>query len=155
MPTSAVPAAVDALVDILDASEDLANAQVLDGPPTNDLTTEDVVFIGWQPGAETAVVLTQSFNAAGARTRDEAFDIAGYIESRAGDQSMRLRRARAYELLAAVETALRATTAAPTRPTLNGTVLWAELTAGNFVQAQTQDGPVAGIAFTVSCRARI
>jgi hypothetical protein len=37
---------------------------------------------------------------------------------------------------------------------LNGTVLWAHLTTGNLQQVQSE-GAVAGLAFTVACRARI
>jgi len=59
-----------------------------------------------------------------------------------------------FTLVAAVETALRATDAAPTAPTLNGAVLWAHLTTGNLQQVQSE-GAVAGLAFTVTCRARI
>lgn len=100
------------------------------------------------------MALTQDFNAAGARTRDEAFQISCYAESRAGDKEMALRRAKVFELVGAVEEALRATDVAPTAPTLNGTVLWAHLTAGNLQQVQSE-GAIAGLAFTVSCRARI
>ncbi|MFL4908491.1 hypothetical protein ACJ6WF_36150 [Streptomyces sp. MMS24-I2-30] len=67
---------------------------------------------------------------------------------------MALRRAKVFEIAAAVETALRATDTAPEAPTLNGTVLWAELTAGDLTQAQSE-GAIAGLAFTVTCQARI
>jgi hypothetical protein len=99
--------------------------------------------------------MEQSFNAAGARTRDEDFSIACYAEVRSGDRGMALRRADVFTLLAQVEEALRATDVAPTAPTLNNVVLWAHLTAGSLTQEQTGDGALAGLSFTVSCRARI
>jgi hypothetical protein len=37
---------------------------------------------------------------------------------------------------------------------LNGTVLWAHLTAGDLTQIQG-DGSAAGLVFTVTCQARI
>ncbi|MEH0423122.1 hypothetical protein [Streptomyces sp. B21-083] len=154
MATSRVPAAVAALLVILRAAPALAGVRIIDGPEPTNLTVKDMIFVGWSPGAEAAVGLTQNFNAAGARTRDEDFQISCYAESRSGDKDMSLRRTRVFELVAVVEEALRATDAAPTAPTLNGTVLWAHLTAGNLQQAQSE-GTVAGLAFTVSCRARI
>ncbi|MFF5445491.1 hypothetical protein [Streptomyces sp. NPDC012888] len=153
MATSAVPAAVDALLGILRSAVGLTGVRITDGPPTNNLAG-DSLFIGYQPGGDNAVSMTQAFASAGARTRDEDFDIGCYLESRAGGIDMGARRRRAYELLAEVENALRATDAEPEAPTLRNTVLWAHLTAGDLMQAQS-DGSVAGIAFTVRCRARI
>lgn len=153
--TSRVPAAVAALLSILQAAPSLAQVRICDGPPSTNLTERDVLYVGWQPNGDNAVSLVQNFNAAGARTRDEDFIIAGYVESRAGDKDMSLRRSRVFEILATVETELRATDAAPEAPTLNGTVLWAHLTAGDLFQHQSNDGPLAGLNFSVSCRARI
>ncbi|MGW6566443.1 hypothetical protein [Streptomyces sp. NPDC054975] len=155
MATSRVPAAVDALLTILRAAPGLADVLVLDGPPWQNLTGTERVYVGWQPTEAPAVSLVQDFNAAGARTRDEDFAIQCYAEVWAGDTDMQPRRVRVFELLAVVESALRATDAAPTAPTLNGTVLWAHLTTGDLMQDQTTDGARAGVPFAVSCRARI
>ncbi|MFF8659463.1 hypothetical protein [Streptomyces huasconensis] len=155
MTTSRVPAAVDALLAILRASPALAGVSICDGPVAVNLTDRRRLYVGWAPGSEQAVELQQEFASAGARTRDEVFSIACYAEARAGDKDMALRRTAVFAIVAAVEAALRATVAAPEAPTLNGTVLWSELTTGNLTQEQTQDGALAGLAFTVSCRARI
>ncbi|MER7046779.1 hypothetical protein [Streptomyces jumonjinensis] len=155
MATSAVPAAVAALLEILRAAPGLAGVRVLDGPPSNNLTERDRIYVGWQPGGDTAVALAQSFAYAGARRRDEEFTISGYAESRAGDKDISLRRNKVFNIVAAVETALRATDTAPDAPTLNGTVLWAHLTTGDLLQEQGPDGALAGLAFTIACRARI
>ncbi|MFH8627755.1 hypothetical protein ACH4A8_38710 [Streptomyces vietnamensis] len=155
MVTSRVPAAVAALLDILRAAPSLADSvHIEDGPTAVNLTDNDRVYVGWQPNSEAAVNLQQDFNAAGARTRDESFIINCYAESRAGDKDMSLRRNRVFEILAVVEDALRATDAAPTAPTLNGTVLWAHLTAGDLHQEQ-REGSIAGLNFQVSCFARL
>ncbi|MFE9098491.1 hypothetical protein [Streptomyces sp. NPDC007264] len=154
MTTSRVPAAVDALLAILRAAPGLAGVTIVDGPPVVNLTALKHVFVGWQPSAEAAVSLEQSFNSAGARTRDETITISCYAEARAGDTDMQARRAEVFALLGEVETALRATNSAPTAPTLNGTVLWAHLTAGDLTQVQAE-GSLAGLAFTVTCQARI
>ncbi|NUS74941.1 MAG: hypothetical protein HOV70_01910 [Streptomyces sp.] len=154
MTTSRVPAAVDALLAILRATPALEDIRIVDGPDAVNQTDRHRIHIGWQPGSEAAVTLQQQFNAAGARTRDEAFTIACYAETRGGDKDMALRRARVFEIVAAVETALRATNEAPTAPTLNGTVLWAHITAGDLFQVQSE-GAIAGLHFTVTCQARI
>jgi hypothetical protein len=154
MVTSRVPAAVAALLDILRAAPSLAEVHIEDGPTAVNLTDLDRIYIGWQPSSEAAVSLQQDFNAAGARTRDEQFVIACYAESRAGDKDMSLRRNRVFEILGAVETALRASEAFPEAPTLSSAVLWAHLTAGDLHQEQTE-GARAGLNFAVSCFARI
>lgn len=155
MATSAAPAAVDALLAILRASPALDGAHIVDGPPSVNLTDRHRIYVGWSPGAEAAVDIVQQFAGAGARTRDEDASIACYAETRAGDKDMALRRARVFELLAAVETALRATDTAPEAPTINGTVLWSGLTAGSLIQEQGDSGALAGLVFTVAYRARI
>lgn len=153
--TSRVPAAVDALVSLCTTSTALAGVTIIDGPPIIDLSNPDIVAIGWQPAEGASVALTQEFASAGARTRDEQFTITCYAEARSGDTDIASRRIRAFELVAAVETALRATDAAPMAPTLLGTVLWAQVTAGDLVQEQATTGAIVGLAFTVSCFARI
>jgi hypothetical protein len=154
MTTSRVPAALGALLAILRAAPGLADVDVIDGPAAINYTRLRRLYVGWQPGADAAVALQQSFNSAGARTRDEAFTISCYAEARAGDKDMQARRSEVFALVGEVETALRATNDAPTAPTLNGTVLWAHLTAGDLTQVQ-QEGSLAGLAFTVTCQARI
>lgn len=154
MATSRVPAAIEALLAILQAAPALVEARIVDGPETTNLTDLKRIHVGWHPGAESAVELRQEFAYAGARRRDEEFEISCYAEARSGDTDMAARRTEVFALVAAVEDALRATDAAPTQPTLNGTVLWAELVAGNLVQVQA-DGSLAGLTFSIACRARI
>lgn len=152
--TSRVPAALDALLAILRARPALAEVAIVDGQTAVNLTQRRRIHVGWQPGAEQAVALEQSWNAAGGRTRDEQFVINCYAESRGGDRDMSFRRADAFDLVAEVEQALRATNEAPTAPTLNDTVLWAELATGDLTQSLS-DGITVGLAFAVACRARI
>ena len=155
MATSRVPAAVDALLAILEAAPGLDGVLIVDGPPWNDLTGNERLYVGMHPDGGPAAALVQDFNAAGARTRDEDFVINCYAEVWYGGVEMPARRARVFQLLGEVENALRATNEAPQAPTLNGTVLWAHLTAGDLAQDQTTDGARAGLTFAVSCRARL
>ncbi|MFJ6566428.1 hypothetical protein ACIQNU_03350 [Streptomyces sp. NPDC091292] len=154
MATSRVPAAMDALLAILRAAPALAGVRIVDGPEAVNATDRQRIHIGWQPGADQAIELEQEFASAGARRRDEMFSIGCYAEARAGDTDMAVQRARVFALVAAVETALRATDDEPEAPTLRGTVLWSSLTAGNVTQLQAE-GAQAGCAFTITCRARI
>ncbi|MGW0795189.1 hypothetical protein [Streptomyces sp. NPDC002692] len=154
MQTSRAPAAMDALLAILRARPALEEVAIVDGPTAVNLTERRRIHIGWSPGAEQAVEIQQQFNAAGARTRDEVFSITCYAESRGGDKDMSFRRNDAFDLIGEVEQALRASDSAPVAPTLNGTVLWAELTTGNVLQDFTE-GAAVGVIFAVACRARI
>ncbi|MFD7774261.1 hypothetical protein [Streptomyces sp. NPDC059753] len=155
METSRVGAAVDALLAILRAAPALEDVAVIDGPAATNYTDRRRLYVGWAPGADQAASIEQDFAYAGARTRNESFAITCYAESWAGDKDMALRRASVFTLLAQVEEALRATDTAPEAPTLNGTVLWAHLTTGSLSQAQTENGALAALVFTVSCQARI
>ena len=152
--TSRVPAALEALLAILRALPALEAVRIVDGQEAVNLTDRHRIHVGWSPSAESAVTLQQEWNGAGARTRDEVFFIACYAESRGGDKDMALRRAKVFELVAAVEQALRATNEAPEAPTLDGTVLWSEVTTGDLFQSHAE-GAIAGLAFTIACRARI
>ncbi|MFC8277187.1 hypothetical protein ACFUJR_32585 [Streptomyces sp. NPDC057271] len=155
MATSAVPAAIAELVEILRAAPGLSGVDVADGPPTGDQSGPDLVAVGWQPESGQAAEAVQDFNAAGARTRDEDFDIQCWIDSWSGDSSAATPRERVYELLGAVEDAIRASGADPAAPTLNGTVLWSHLTRHSLRQQFTDDGMQASLPFTITCRARI
>lgn len=154
MATSAAPAAIDALLTILRTAPGLEGVAVVDGPEAVNFTERRRIYVGWSPGGEQAAEIQQSFANAGARSRNEDGLIACYAEARGGDKDMQLRRNQVYELLATVENALRGTDAAPEAPTLNGTVLWSEVTTGSLTQAQ-DSGALAGLSFTVAYRARI
>lgn len=155
MATSAVPGAITELLAILSADAGLTGVEVIDGPPTGDMSATEYVAVGWQPDGEESVQIAQDFNAAGARTRDEDFAILCWIDTWTGDSDVSARRVRAFELLAVVEDSIRASGASPTAPNLNGSVMWAHLTNAVLKQANTDQGVRAGIAFTITCRARI
>jgi hypothetical protein len=155
MATSAVPGAITALLAILRADAGLSGVQVLDGPPVGDQSDQDYVAVGWQPDGEESVQIVQDFNAIGARTRDENFAILCWLDTWTGDSDVSARRARSFELLAVIENAIRATAGAPNAPTMSSSVLWAHLTNAVLKQANTDQGVRVGIAFAVTCRARI
>lgn len=154
MATSAVPAAITQLLAIL-RSPPIDGVDIIDGPPTEDVNRQDFIAIGWVPDGDQAAELQQSWNAAGARTRDETFAISGWIDTWSGDTSFATVRARVFELLGEIEQRLRATSVNREAPTLNGSVLWAELASGVLRQAHTDQGVRAALSFSVTCHARI
>lgn len=154
MATSAVPNAITQLLALL-RDPPIENADVIDGPPTDDVNTQDLIVIGWVPDGDQAAELQQSWNAAGARTRDETFAITGWIDVWSGDTDFAVVRARVFELLGEIEQRLRATGLKPEAPTLNGAVQWAELASGVLRQSHTEQGVRAALSFAVTCHARI
>jgi hypothetical protein len=146
MPTSAVPAAINALLDILAGPAAAAKVDLRDGPPTVNIDNGDLLFIGYTPDTDIAVSTQQAFASAGARRRDETAQIACYAESRS---------ARVYEIAALVENALRATDDQPDAPTLNGAVLWAHLITGDLRQLQGGESCTAGLTILIAYQARI
>jgi hypothetical protein len=156
MATSAVPAAILALLEILRARPALQEGvDVIDGPPTDDVATQDLVVVGWSPEGDQSADLVQDFNAAGARTKNEDFNIVGVVDCWTGDDDFGPVRARVFALFGEIEQAIRASGTNPTAPTLNDTVLWAQLGRGVLQQFNTDQGRRAALTFTVSCRARI
>jgi hypothetical protein len=156
MTTSALPGAIDALLTILRARPEFWDRlTVIDGPPTDDIATDDILVVGWSPDGDQAAHLVQEFAYAGARARNEDLAIAGVIDCWTGDDGFAALRARLFGIFGVIEQALRASDEAPEAPTLNGAVLWAHLTAGDLRQYFTDQGSRAALGFTVSCRARI
>lgn len=155
MATSAVPGAITQLLAILSAAPGLEGVDVIDGPPTDDVATQDYLAVGWSTDEDQAVQLAQDFAYAGARSRNEEFGISCSIDCWSGDDGFAVVRGRAFEIFGVVEQAIRASGPNPDAPTLNGAVLWAHLTAGQLRQYFTDQGTRAALGFTVSCRARI
>lgn len=155
MATSAVPAAIDALLEILRAAPELEGVEVIDGPPVDDQSEADQLCVGYQPGEGESASMVQDFAYAGARRRDEQGVINCWIDTWSGDDEVQPRRQRAFALLAVVEDVLRASDTAREAPTLGGVVQWSQLAAGSLNQVLTDQGMRVGIAFTVTFFARI
>lgn len=155
MATSVAADVIDALLEILRAAPELADVQIIDGPPIDDQSAPDQLIIGWQPGEGEAATLLQDFAYAGARRRNEEGVVPCWIDCWTGDTDMQVRRRRAFDLLAVVEDVIRASDANPESPTLGGVVLWSQFAAGSLRQAATEQGARASVGFTVSYFARI
>ncbi|WP_098010488.1 hypothetical protein [Streptomyces sp. sk226] len=155
MAVSAVPDAVKQLLALLDTAAGplLNGVRIMDGPPGPNFSDRERINIGWAPGTDQAVEIQQGFASAGARRRDEDFNITCYAEVSWGDTRMDLRRQRLFAILDGVDKVLR--NSGPAGTTLNGSVQWAHLTVASLAQVQDPDGAMASAVFTVSCRARI
>jgi len=146
MATSAIPAAINALITILDAVED---TDVFDGPPMTG-ENPDYICIGHDPlDPLNAVEASQVPASLGNRAREESFDILCSLAAWSGGGLISDRRARALDMFAAIEAAVRANV------TLNGTVRTAQIGTYTLVQEQTEHGPSAGLRFRIACSARL
>ena len=147
--TTRVPATVDALVERLTIAFG-SEALVLDGPRAAQDLPPDVVVIG-QPNT-----VGEAFNNDVTRTDGlghryvETFEIYCVVSSTCGDTDMKARRDRCLEMLAVVENALkedRGIGGACDVAGLGPNMRWA--------QAQTKDGAVCDLAFSVVGRAAL
>lgn len=143
--TTRVPAVVDALIAAF--TEALPNAQVVDGPRTAQELADDVVIVGQFSDAGSVRSTQVRQQGLGSRPQ-ETFTVQCVLSSWSGTPGMRARRVRAGEMLAAVDTALRADM------TLGGVA--DNVTLGEnieWLQDQTNSGPVCEVAFEVTGRA--
>lgn len=154
MSTSAVPDAIDALRTVIAAA--VPTVTVHDGPP-NSYVDQDWIAVGHDPtgdGFSAVEGWTQEPRGLGQMGREERFDVVCSLASSSGDPEMEPRRAQAFTLLAAIETALRS------NPGLTTTVRFAEFTTGTFLQSRgtTEAGrsyASASIGFRITCQARV
>lgn len=149
MATSTIPAAISGLLATLRPSPGLTGVIVYDGPP---MTAEqsDWVAVGFDPiDLTTSVDASQVPASLGNRAREESYQIACSLASWSGDEDMAARRARALDLFAAVEAALR------TDITLGGAVRTAQIASYSLTQEQTTQGASVGVRFRVACSARL
>lgn len=140
---SAIPAVLDALVAVLRDAPALAGVQVLDGQPVVE-TEPDVIAVGFSP-ERVAVEGTDAV--AGLNTEREAFDVVGLASSWRGDPDIKVVRDRAFALLSAITSTLKA------NPRLDGTCALARVSVLAYAQEQTDKGPVATVEFQVHVEA--
>lgn len=149
MATSAIPAAIDALLVALRGAAGLSGVDVFDGQPMTG-ENPDHVCVGHDPlDPLNAVEASQTPASLGNRAREESFDILCSLGSWSGDDKMSDRRTRALALFAVVETVVRANV------TLNGAVRTAQIGTYTLVQEQTDQGSSAGLRFRIACSARL
>lgn len=152
MSTSTIPAAIDALLALVRARPEMASpVQVFDGFPRRPIDNVDFVAIGGK--SEPVADGTQVPGSMGNRRRDETYAIRVYCSSSRGTADQKVTRDRVFDLMAAVETAVRQDVS------LGGLVISAQV-GGAVTLFQTDaesaaDGSFAEVQFDVTIRARI
>lgn len=152
--TSAIHPTIVALVAACQAASGLAGVSVVDGPRVAADSDKDRLFIGYDPDSDTAVDGTSEVVGSPGKSQNEDFEITCLAEAWTGDTDIAARRARAFAIVAVVETLLRPTAGNYTLGISN--LLWALTTGTRRVkQQQTTGGAMVGVVFTVTCRARL
>jgi len=146
MATSSIPAAIDGCITLLSASSALAGVHITDGQPTTDVPL-DFVAIGYADEGGDSITGRQDPQTLGNMRRSEIYSISCEISSWTGAATMKPVRDRAFYLMAAVETAIRAD------GTLAGSVAFADFGGSIAVaQVQTVQGAVVTIKFTIEVK---
>lgn len=136
---SAVPAALDALVALFGSR---VSAQIIDGPPTQDVAG-DVVAVGLAPSEPVDVQSTETI--AGFDTVEEFFDVLCLARSWSGNDGVKAQRDRTYVLLDAAKTAVLED------PTLSGVVTRARFSGSTYMPWRTERGQlVVDVSFRVA-----
>lgn len=145
MSSSNVPAVLTALFNLTKTA--LPAANVIYGEPLQG-QPGDFICIGWHR-QQAAVQNQQVIGDLGLRSSFEDFDVASEIVAWDGGTDMPAVVTRAYALLDAIDEAVRAT------PHLGlGPCMLAQRTDSELTPAQTPDGAMAVLSFTVNVRAQ-
>lgn len=151
--TSRVPDVIDALVALFAAAPALAGVKVIDGPVVTSDSLKDAVFVGYDgddEGEGQAVEFTQEWASIGQRAKGETFSVTCAVVVWRGGTKVRPIRVRAFELLAAVEDALRDDPSLGLPPP--SVVAFA---SGSMSQIQGSPGLGVRITFQIAVKTRI
>lgn len=152
MSTSTIPAVIDALLTLVRARPEMAApVQVFDGFPRRPIDDVDFVAIGGK--SEPVADGTQEATALGNRRRDETYAVRVYCSSSRGTADQKVTRDRVFELMAAIESAVRSDVS------LGGLVISAQV-GGSVTLFETDaetaaDGSFAEVSFDITIRARL
>lgn len=151
--TSRVPAVIDALVALFRAAPALAGVKVVDGPSVTGSPLPEAVYVGYDGDPDNdgqAVDFAQEWASIGQRAKNETFTVTCAVGVWRGSTGVRPARTRAFEVLAAVEGALRADPSLGLPPP--STVAFA---SGSMAQVQGTSGMGVRIAFQIAVQTRI
>jgi hypothetical protein len=138
---------VDALVAMFTAT----GVETVDGPPVEGAGATEMVIVGHDatPDADNVITIEQEWADLACSSRYERGSVPCCVIAQTGDVDVAGRRARALQILAACETALRADRL------LGGAVMTAQLSAGEVHQFQNGDGSAVVAPFTVTYMAQV
>jgi len=147
--TTAVPAAIDALLDLAESAVP-EGVRVFDGAVRAGQGVDEYVLIsGWDSESQQPA----TFGGPRSFSIEEEFGITGTIWCYEGSENQRASRQAAFAIYSALQTALRS----PQGNTLGGTVrvAWIERQSGQLGVPEKTRGNGTEIAFTVHCESRI
>jgi hypothetical protein len=151
MATTAFPTVVDNLIAALRAAPALAGVRVFDGIEIDSSYPGDFIVVGDDGGEDgdvTAGSGAQQFLELGNLRQFEDASVNCMLASASGATSLTTRRTRAFALLSAIDTAIRADVS------LGGACLYSTLDTWQPSYRQTDAGAAVIITFTVTYRAR-
>jgi len=151
MATTAFPAVVAGIINQLGASSGLSGVRVFDGIEVDSSFPGDFIAIGHDgtdDGEVTAVSITQTYDQLGAVKMFEDGVIDCFLASWDGGTSLTDRRTRAYQLMSAVDTAIRSD------PSLGGACLFSGISQQTTTYRQTSAGAAVVVNFSISYKAR-
>lgn len=139
-----VPDTIDALYAVLKAATGLRNVQILDGPQAV-WPNKEFIVVGLSPEDPTVSATRQPAGLSMGSTT-ETVDITCMARSWTGDTAIKPCRDRAYEMVAAAQTAVDAD------PSLGGACSHAEVTGSVYAPSQGTRGVVVDVVFVVQAR---
>lgn len=142
---TAIPAALDRLVQIAEQAPELEGVTVRDGPKVEDRTQLKVLYIGWSGGTEDTDVETQvaSEGLGGNPDREQA-TIRCTAWVLAGETDVQSVRQEAYDIASGLGAAI------DRDRTLGGAVMRAAIGSHTLTQQQTGRGAQAALTFEVT-----
>jgi len=151
MATTALTAVIDGLITNLSASAALAGVRIFDGVEIDSSFPGDFITVGHDGSDDGEVVVAnsvQQFLELGNRRQFEDASVNCQLVSWNGGVDVKSRRNRAFALLSAVDTAIRADVS------LGGACLYSTLDNYTTFYRQTNVGVAVYVTFTVTYRAR-
>lgn len=152
--TSRAPALIDALVALFEAAPALDGVKVLDGPIVTGDPLHKAVFVGYDGDLDSdggeAVTFSQEWASIGQKAKKETFTVQCAVAAWKGSTKVKPVRELAYDLLAAVEDALRADPSLGQPPP---TIV--AFQSGALIQAQRKSGIECRIPFQIAVQTRI
>ena len=151
MAITAFPTVVDNLIAALRAAPALSGVRVFDGIEIDSSYPGDFIVIGddgSEDGEVTAGSGNQSFLELGNLKQFEDASVNCMLASVSGGTSLTARRVRAFQLLSAIDTAIRADVS------LGGACMYSTIDTWQPSYRQTDAGAALIITFTVTYRAR-
>lgn len=145
--TTSYPAVTDALIAGFGAAPDLSGVQIIDGPPTRNVTLDpDVIVVGFSTERPAMEVTQSEQNLAATRDRED-YDLVCLASSWRGESGVKAVRDRCGELVDAMNQVLIADRR------LGGACLHARLSVHSVAPIQTDTGPCCTAEVLISISA--